>query len=190
MDETSDLDMKSAPLPGVPDGAVLRLSGKGGRGAVQKLQETVQRLLAEGTKNLLFDCGGLEFFDSTSFGFLTNLSDSLREAGGIVALCRVPMNVQVAFEYMGLKEFFEFFGDESEAARFIRKRAGPEGATRPEVQDPLAWAEAKSGTEPPPSSSVGIALPAWLEDVDKPEPPPLDHLRWSALLQTVLRRLG
>ena len=77
MDETSELDLTSEPLPGVPGGALLRLSGKGGKGAVRKLQEAVQPLLAKGTKNLLFDCGGLEFFDSPAFGYLTNLSDSL-----------------------------------------------------------------------------------------------------------------
>ena len=189
MDETSELDLKSEPLPGVPGGAVLRLSGKGGRGAVRKLQETVQALLAKGTKNLLIDCGGLEFFDSTAFGYLTNLSDSIREAGGIVALCRVPLKVQVAFDYMGLQEFFEFFRDESEAARSIRQRAGADDPVPPEAPDPRVRARAGRESGSPPSS-VSIALPSWLEDVDKPGPPPLDHLRWSALLQTVLRRLG
>jgi anti-anti-sigma factor len=189
MDETSELDLKSEPLPGVLDGALLRLSGKGGKGAVRKLQETIQPLLAKGTKKLLFDCGGLEFFDSTAFGYLTNLSDSLREAGGIVALCRVPMKVQVAFDYMGLKEFFEFFRDAPEAVRSLRKKAGPKDSVLPEARDPQRRA-APERDAPPPLSSVSFALPAWLEDVDKPGPPPLDHLRWSALLQTVLRRLG
>jgi hypothetical protein len=96
------------------------------------------------------------------------------------------MNVQVAFDYMGLKESFEFFRDESEAARSFRKQAG---AILPGSQDPQE--RARTGRETPfPPSSVSFALPSWLENVDKPGPPPLDHLRWSALLQTVLRRLG
>jgi anti-anti-sigma factor len=186
MDEIRELGLKAEPLPGVPGAALLRLSGKGGKAAVRQLQDILQPLLARGTKFLLFDCGGLEFFDSTAFGYLTNLSDSLRKAGGIVALCRVPMNVQVAFDYMGLKEFFEFFRDESEAARSFQKLAGP---ILPGSQDPEQ--RARAGRETPfPPSSVSFALPSWLENVDKPGPPPLDHLRWSALLQTVLRRLG
>jgi anti-anti-sigma factor len=172
VDETSDLDLKFEHLVGVPGGALLRLSGKGGHAVVRKLQDLIQPLLANGKKFFLFDCAALEFFNSLAFGYLTNLSDTLREAGGMVALCRVPMKVQVAFEYMGLKDFFVFFKDESEAALSFQKSAAP-------------------GPEPESSpSSVSYALPAWLEDVDKPSPPPLDHLRWSALLQTVLRRLG
>lgn len=177
MDETRNLDLKPEPLPGVPDGALLRLSGKGGNAAVRQLQETLQPLLAKGTKNLLFDCASLEFFNSSAFGYLTNLSDTLREAGGMVALCRVPLKVQVAFNYMGLKDFFVFFRDESEAATFFRKSAAPKSPRVPPSQDRAEGA-------------VSFALPAWLEDVDKPGAPSLDHLRWSAFLQTVVRRLG
>lgn len=172
MDETSGLDLNFEHLVGVPGGALLHLSGKGGHEVVRKLQDLIQPLLANGKKIFLFDCAALEFFNSLAFGYLTNLSDTLREAGGMLALCRVPMKVQVAFEYMGLKDFFVFFPDVSEAVRYFQTRAEPEPET----------------VSAPPS--VSYALPAWLEDVDKPNPPPLDNLRWSALLQTVLRRLG
>src|SRR5687768_16762401 len=101
----------------------------------------------------------------------------------MVALCRVPMKVRVAFEYMGLKDFFVFFKDESEAARSFQKSSAPKDPILRERAVPES--EAKSLP-----ASVSFALPAWLEDVDKPGPPPLDHLRWSALLQVVLRRLG
>src|SRR5579883_407548 len=100
------LGLRPEPLPGFPGGVLLRLSGKGGNAIIRELQETLQPLLAKGTKYFLFDCKGLEFFNSAAFGYLTNLSDSLQGAGGRVALCRVPLNVQVAFEYMGLKDFF------------------------------------------------------------------------------------
>ena len=189
MDETSDLDLKFEHLVGVQGGALLRLSGKGGHAVVRKLQDLIQPLLANGKKIFLFDCAALEFFNSLAFGYLTNLSDTLREAGGMVALCRVPMKVQVAFEYMGLKEFFVFFKDESEAVRSFQKRAAPKDPILPKSRSPLEPAVPGKDTESGPSS-VSFALPAWLEDVDKPGPPPLDHLRWSALLQTVLRRLG
>lgn len=189
MAETSELVLKSEPLPGVPGGALLRLSGKGGDGVVRKLQGIIQPLLAKGIKHLLIDCNGLEFFNSAAFGYLTNLSDSLRQAGGSVALCRVPVKVQVSFDYLGLKEFFDFFRDESEAALAFRKNAGSKDPIIPKPQDPRGGAEPGREKEPPPSSFT-FALPAWLEEVDKPGPPPLDHLRWSALLQTVLRRLG
>ena len=189
MDETNNLDLKFEHLVGVPGGALLRLSGKGGNAVVRKLQDIIQPLLANGKKIFLIDCAALEFFNSLAFGYLTNLSDTLREAGGMVALCRVPMKVQVAFEYMGLKDFFVFFKDESEAARSFQKSSAPKDPILPESRSPRERAVPESEDESPPAS-VSFALPAWLEDVDKPGPPPLDHLRWSALLQTVLRRLG
>ena len=189
MDETNNLDVKFEHLVGVPGGALLRLSGKGGNAVVRKLQDIIQPLLANGKKIFLIDCAALEFFNSLAFGYLTNLSDTLREAGGMVALCRVPMKVQVAFEYMGLKDFFVFFKDESEAARSFQKSSAPKDPILPESRSPRERAVPESEAESPPAS-VSFALPAWLEDVDKPGPPPLDHLRWSALLQTVLRRLG
>jgi len=189
VDETSNLDLKFEHLVGVPGGALLRLSGKGGHAVVRKLQDIIQPLLANGKKIFLFDCADLEFFNSLAFAYLTNLSDTLREAGGMVALCRVSMKVQVAFEYMGLKDFFVFFRDEVEAARFFQKSAAPEDPIHPKSRSPREPAVPARETQSPPSS-VSFALPAWLEDVGKPGPPPLDHLRWSALLQTVLRRLG
>lgn len=189
MDETNNLDLKFEHLVGVPGGALLRLSGKGGNAVVRKLQDMIQPLLANGKKIFLFDCAALEFFNSLAFGYLTNLSDTLREAGGMVALCRVPMKVQVAFEYMGLKDFFVFFKDESEAARSFQERAAAKDPILPKSRSRREPAVPGRETESP-TSSVSVALPAWLEDVDKPGPPPLDHLRWSALLQTVIRRLG
>jgi anti-anti-sigma factor len=189
MDETNNLDVTFEHLVGVQGGALLRLSGKGGHAVVRKLQDLIQPLLANGKKIFLFDCAALEFFNSLAFGYLTNLSDTLREAGGMVALCRVPLKVQVAFEYMGLKDFFVFFKDEAEAVRAFQKRAAPQDPVLPEARSPRERAVPARDAESSPSS-VSFALPAWLEDVDKPGPPPLDHLRWSALLQTVLRRLG
>jgi anti-anti-sigma factor len=189
VDETSNLDVKFEHLVGVQGGALLRLSGKGGNAVVRKLQDIIQPLLANGKKIFLIDCAALEFFNSLAFGYLTNLSDTLREAGGMVALCRVPMKVQVAFEYMGLKDFFVFFKDESEAARSFQERAAPKDPILPQSRSRREPAVPGTETDSP-ASSVSFALPAWLEDVDKPGPPPLDHLRWSALLQTVIRRLG
>jgi len=189
MAETSELDLESGHFPDVPLGALLRLSGKGGPSVVRKLQEALRPLLAVGKKYILFDCARLEFFNSTAFAYLVNLSDLVREAGGNVGLCRVPLKVQVALHSLGLKGFFEIFADESEAALSFRKHAAPEEVPHPSapVRGTDAAPEKSINLLPP---SVNFALPAWLDEVDKPGPAPLDHLRWSALLQSVLRHFG
>jgi anti-anti-sigma factor len=188
MADIAGLVLESKSFPGVADAALLRLSGKGGHGAVRRLQETIQPLLAEGKKKLLFDCARLEFFNSIAFGYLINLSDSLRGAGGTIAFCRVPKKVQVAFDSLSLGDYFGFFSDESQAA-LSWKKSEPKPAPLPKSQVPREKAASEKSAQPLPSS-IKFALPAWLDEVDKPGPPPLDHLRWSALLQTVLRRLG
>jgi len=185
MGENRDRNPKSESLPGVTDVVLIRLSGTAGHGIVRELQEVIQPLLAQGTKKLVVDCSQIEFFNSAAFGYLINLSDSLREVGGAVALCRVPINVQVAFNYLGLKDFFEFFPDESKAALSFAKASPPKAVPLPKPRSAR-----EEATPDEPLSSVNFTLPAWLDDVDKPGPPPLDHLRWSALLQIVLRRLG
>jgi anti-anti-sigma factor len=185
MGEIRDLNLESESLPGVADGALLRLSGMVGHGVVRKLEEAIQPLLAQGVKKLVFDCSRIELFNSATFGYLINLSDSLRSAGGGVALCRVPIKVHLAFDYLGLKDFFKFFPDETKAALWFAEASPLKAAPLP---NPRA---AREGAKPDePSSSIKFALPAWLDEVDKPGPLPLDHLRWSALLQIVLRRLG
>lgn len=185
MGELAELVLEASSVAGVPDAALIRLSGKGAHGAVRNLQAVIQPLLSQGVKKLLFDCAELEFFNSTSFGYLINLSDSLQSAGGAVAFCRVPKRVQIAFDALGLREYFRFFQDVQEA-RIHFAGMKKEAPSRPPVR---AEASASASVDRLPES-IKFALPSWLEEVDKPGPPPLDHLRWSALLQTIARRMG
>lgn len=189
MAELHDLELETRPLEGVPKAALVRIAGKGGPAAVRRLQAAIQPLLAEGTTRLLFDCARLEFFNSTALGYLITLADSVAGAGGTVSFCRVPKKVQVAFDLLGLQDFFRFYPDESQAARSWKESSAPRAASAPARPAP-AGAPVPRTVEPPPPVPVLAALPAWLEEVDQPAPPPLDHPRWSALLQTVARRWG
>src|SRR5579872_544224 len=107
MTDTGDLVLETSPLEDIPNAAVVRISGKGGRAAVRHLQEAIQPLLTQGTTHFLFDCAKVEFFNSTALGYLINLADAAKKAGGGIAFCRMPRRVGLAFDLLGLKDFFE-----------------------------------------------------------------------------------
>jgi anti-sigma B factor antagonist len=187
MSDDDDLELESAPLEDIPNAAVLRISGKGGRAAVRRMQAAIQPLLAQGTTHILFDCAKVEFFNSTALGYLINLADAIRSAGGSIAFCRLPKKVERTFDLLSLKDFFEFYPDPSGYLQSLKA-----AARTPEP--PLDSAPPLTEGPPSPklSSSVDLlaALPAWLEEVDQPAAPPIDHLRWAALLQAIVHRFG
>jgi anti-anti-sigma factor len=190
-EEAGDLGLKIGPLEGVPGGACLKLSGKGGRAAVRRLEEAIQPLLERGTRRLLFDCGALEFFNSTALGYLIHLADHLRAAGGALAFSRVPKKVRMAFDLLGLQEFFRFFPDDQAAATYLFQGPPPEPAE--ERMEILADEDEPA---PEPKETAGAptallaALPSWLDEVDQPKQLPLDHPRWTILVKTLFERLG
>lgn len=182
-----DLVLESSPLEGFPNAAVVRISGKGGSAAVRRLQEAVQPLLDQGTANLLFDCDQVQFFNSMALGYLINLADTARKAGGTIAFCRMPKRVGLAFDLLGLRDFFEFHPDPSGFIQHLRSVAPAPAA--PEESAP-ARTEGSLSDEPLFSIDRIVALPSWLDEDERPAAPPIDHLRWAALLQAVVRRFG
>lgn len=188
MVDSVELGVEPAALEGFPGAALLRLSGKGGPSAARRLQSAIQPLLAQGKKDFLLDCAAVEFFNSTSLGYFINLADTLQSAGGGLSFCRMPAKVRKTFDLLSLGELFRFFADENDWVLDARKRPPkmPAAAPEPEPKEPL-------GTPPAETShklSALATLPAWLEEADQAAPPPLDHLRWSALLQSAARRMA
>jgi len=185
--DTDDLVLESSTIDGLPNAAVVQISGKGGSAAVRRLQAAIQPLLEQGTTHFLFDCEKVQFFNSMALGYLINLADAARKAGGNIAFCRMPKRVGMAFDLLGLKDFFEFYPDPSGFIQQLRSvappPAPPEEVTPTKTEGPLI-------DEAPPSIDSIVALPSWLEEDDQPKAPPIDHLRWAALLQAVVHRFG
>ncbi|HVR86798.1 MAG TPA: STAS domain-containing protein [Planctomycetota bacterium] len=187
MTDSDDLELETSPLEDIPGAALVRISGKGGRAAVRRLQDAVQPLLAQGTTYFLFDCAKVEFFNSTALGFLINLADAARKAGGTIAFCRLRRRVELAFDLLGLKDFFEFYPDPS---GFIQHLQSVARTPEPPLDPATAPDEGPPTPEAPSPVDLLIALPGWLEEADRPTSPPIDHLRWAGLLQAVVHRYG
>jgi anti-anti-sigma factor len=182
MPESEELTVEPRAIEGSPGAACLRLSGNCGPKAVRILQEAVQPLLSQGKKDLLFDCAEVAYFNSTALGFLINLSDTVQSAGGTISFCRMAKKVYATFDLLGLGDVFKFFPDQ---AAWAREKPAPmetavlEAAPAPDVEE----------EQTPAAADFSIALPSWLEEVDPVAAPPLDHLRWSAFLQSAVRRM-
>jgi hypothetical protein len=96
--------------------------------------------------------------------------------------------VYATFDLLGLGEFLRFFPDEEAWARHAREKAIPTESPAPE---PVEFREVEGPVPPAPDSPIpfSVSLPAWLEEVDHASSPPLDHVRWSAFLQSAIRRM-
>jgi anti-anti-sigma factor len=188
MEESGDFKVEPLELEGLPGAAHFRLTGKGGPQAAHLLQEAIQPSLAEGAKDVLLDCSGVRFFNSTSLGYFINVSDSLRSAGGSLAFSGMPKKVAATFDLLGLRDLFGFYADLAEWTRQLPRRSAAEETPEPPPPPPAEPDDPASPSGPSEAPSATL-LPSWLEEVDESPSPPLDHLRWSALLQGAIRRM-
>lgn len=184
MAATAGLVVETGPLESPAGAARIALAGKSDPHSAKRLRDTIGGLLERGTKALLLDCARLEYLNSTALGYLINLADHVKKSGGSLAFLRVSQKVRMVFDLLGLKDFFPFFEREDEARRFL---AAP--AEEPEEEPPASAPEPKGEPETEPEGVIA-ALPAWLEAVDAPAPPPLEPLRWNVVLQALAIRVN
>lgn len=111
------LDRKSEGKQAV----VLAVSGslQGGPDADRFLAE-IDRLLAEGRRNVLIDLQGLTRITSTGLGILIAGHASLRRAGGVMKIVHLGDHLESLFAITKLSQVFEVFDDEIEALRSFR----------------------------------------------------------------------
>jgi anti-sigma B factor antagonist len=115
------LDRKSEGRQAV----VLAVSGplQGGPDADRFLAE-IDRLLAEGRKNVLVDLQGLTRITSTGLGILIAGHASLRRVGGVMKILHLSDHLESLFAVTKLSLVFEVFDDEVEALKSFRAPGG------------------------------------------------------------------
>lgn len=88
--------------------------------AIPRVAELFERIQAAGLDRLAIDFGRIDYIASNGFGFLVNLADQLRAAGGAAALFAVQPKVATIMEVMGLKGFFTLCPDRPAAVAAVR----------------------------------------------------------------------
>ena len=78
-------------------------------------RKTVNRLLEEGKVDLLIDCAGLRFVDSTGLGVLVRALTTTQKEGGRTKLLAVGPNLKKLLALTKLDAVFEMFDDRGQA---------------------------------------------------------------------------
>ena len=100
------------------EGAVIvRVEGKADVYTSSELTKILQAYLARGKKDLLLDCGKLEYLDSSTLAGLLKVQKEFKAAGGAVKLLQLQGEPLKVFEATGFLSLFENFSDRDEALK-------------------------------------------------------------------------
>ena len=107
-----------ADLEVIGNVTVVRARGKItiGEGEV-KLRETIEELLAKGTKNILLDLGNVSFMDSSGVGELVGCLTTVMHRGGKLKLLNLTKKIHDLLQVTQLITIFECHADEAGALR-------------------------------------------------------------------------
>lgn len=86
----------------------------------EKIQE-IYKLMEATPKglNLIFDLENLEYLNSKSIGYLTDLYGKLTEAGGMMVITKPKPNITDILQVVGLTQLIKNFDNMEEAKKYI-----------------------------------------------------------------------
>ncbi len=93
------------------------------------LIQTVDNLIADGTRHLAIDLHTLPFINSAALGYLVKARANLERLEGEMALARVQPAIQNIMQMTGLDQVFPSFQDIEEAVAYLG--GGSEEGKRP-----------------------------------------------------------
>jgi anti-anti-sigma factor len=73
------------------------------------LRQSIGTILAEKPRDILIDCQGLDFMDSSGFGALVSVLKRVREQGRQLYLCGLNSQVRIVLELTGTEKVFIIF---------------------------------------------------------------------------------
>ncbi len=104
-------------------GTVVEISGRLDASTVTDAKAQLQKLIADGNSNLVFNLKDLDFIDSSGLGVLVGCLRRCVALGGDLCLAEVPERIRSVLELTRLTRVFELAASESEAARCLNQRA-------------------------------------------------------------------
>jgi anti-anti-sigma factor len=91
------------------------------------LIQTVDNLIASGTRHLVLDLQGLPFINSAALGYLIKAQQAMEQEGGEIALSRLEPALTKILEMTDLDVIFPAFETIEEAVDFMSAAAEAEG---------------------------------------------------------------
>jgi anti-anti-sigma factor len=83
------------------------------------LIQSVDNLIADGTRHMVIDLHTLPFINSAALGYLIKAQKSMEREGGELALARVQPAIQNILEMTSLDQVFPAFEDVDEAVAYL-----------------------------------------------------------------------
>ncbi|GHT48043.1 anti-sigma factor antagonist [Spirochaetia bacterium] len=116
-DDSLKIDLKK--IDGVEGGLTLVLNGYIDTYNSNSFQKRVGKAIESGYKNLVFDCGGLNYVSSTGIGSFTSFLKTLKSVGGDLVLLEVQPKVYEVFQLLGFSQFFNIRDNMEEAVSYF-----------------------------------------------------------------------
>ncbi len=96
--------------------------------SIVQFQNVMDKLVEKGVKNLILDCAGVKYINSTGLGTLLKYVDTYESMDGHIAFVRVPSKVMLVMEMLGFNALFTIVPDEGVALRLFAGKPPAEAA--------------------------------------------------------------
>lgn len=105
----------------------------------EKIQE-IYKLMESNPKglSLIFDLENLDYMNSKSIGYLTDLYGKITEAGGQIAIAKPKPNIADILQVVGLTQLIKVFEDLDSAKNYIATTTAAENLVTQPPQTPKA----------------------------------------------------
>lgn len=105
------------PVEGASQTALLELAGVIDGNTAPTFESTLSDLRSKGILRLVLDLARIKYVNSTGLGALVKHADTFTQAGGGVALVRIPSKVRIIVELSGLIQLLNICADVDTALR-------------------------------------------------------------------------
>ncbi|MBI4243957.1 MAG: STAS domain-containing protein, partial [Planctomycetes bacterium] len=89
---------------------------------VVPIQQKCKSYLQKGIKNIILDLSGVNFVNSTGFGFLIHFSDTMNINNGYLMIVNVPEKLINLMETTGVTSFFKIYPSQIDAISAIKEK--------------------------------------------------------------------
>jgi anti-anti-sigma factor len=103
----------------------IRISGQLDESNVDEKIQTIYKIFETNPKgvNIIFDLENLDYMNSKSIGYLTDLYGKVTENGGTVAIAKAKPNITDILQVVGLTQLIKTFDSGEEAKKYISETA-------------------------------------------------------------------
>jgi len=163
-----DLTIQVQEVKGIPGTALVILNGSIDAKTVITFQTQLNAVKERGSNRFILDMEHVKYVNSTGLGFLINLSDSITNDKGGIALVKVQPKVKVVFDMLGLNAFFKIYPSRDEAMKHFQVEPSASATDQTLI---LKVGKPDQSSSSPAATATAVAEP--MTRPARPAPPPL-----------------